>query len=91
MKLSNKALENTDAPSEMVLSPCKLPGHKGQEFLWTKVPKAQPSELKLHSVTIKYVFFLSFFLPIKRKKKSAQRSMFLDQIWLFIRKMLSHL
>ena len=67
MKLSNtcRYLENTkylrhkyqDASSEMVLSLCKLPGHKGQEFLWTKVPKAQPSELKLHSVAMKYVFF----------------------------------
>ena len=79
-----------DAPSEKVLSPCKLPGHKGQEFLWTKVPKAQPSELKLHSVTMKYVFS-NLFSAYQKKKKCAQRSMFLDQIWLFIRKMLSHL
>ena len=58
MKLSNISLENTDlhkyqdASSEMNLSPCEEPGHKGQEFLWTKVPKAQPSELKLHSVVL---------------------------------------
>ena len=57
MKLSNIALENTDAPQKWFYPHCKQPGHKGQEFLWTKVPKAQPSELKLHSVTIKYVFF----------------------------------
>ena len=44
MKLSNISFEITDlhkyqdAPSEMNLSSCEEPGHKGQKNLWTKVP-----------------------------------------------------
>ena len=73
LNFSNTSVQNTylqyqDAPLEMDLSPCEEPGHKGQEFLWTKVPKAQPSELKLHSVTMKYVFFCQ-----SKEKKNMHR------------------
>ena len=59
----------------MDLSPCEEPGHKGQEFLWTKVPKAQPSELKLHSVTMKYVFS-NLFSAYQKKKMCTEEHVF---------------